>query len=46
LKYAHKVDMPAVVIRTCYDGDYFGEVSHFTTNVEKMSALVHLGSNV
>ena len=21
LKYAHKVDMPPVVIRTCYDGD-------------------------
>ena len=34
LKYADKADMPLVVIRTCYDGDQFGEVSHFTKNLE------------
>ena len=33
--------MPAVVIRTCYDGDQIGEVSHFTRNLEQ-----HCGDNL
>ena len=45
LKYAHKKDMPPVVIRTCYDGDFFGEIAHFTANINKMNALVGLGTN-
>lgn len=36
--------MPPVVIRTCYDGDQFGEVSHFTANLEKISALCKAGA--
>ena len=26
-KYMNRPDMPPIVIRTCYDGDYFGEIS-------------------
>lgn len=44
LRFAHKPDMPPVVIRTCYDGDQFGEVTHFTANVEKLSALCGEGA--
>ena len=36
--------MPPVVIRTCYDGDQFGEMSHFTTNVEQMNDLMDMGT--
>lgn len=39
IRFAHKPDMPKVVIRTCYDGDQFGEVSHFAANIEKISAM-------
>ena len=45
LKYADKADMPAVVIRTCYDGDQFGEVSHFTKNLEKMNSLIGIDTS-
>ena len=37
--------MPPVVIRSCYDGDSFGEIAHFTTNIEKMNALIGLGAD-
>ena len=32
-KYMNKPDMPPIVIRTCYDGDYFGEMISFATSV-------------
>ena len=32
--------MPPVVIRTCYDGDQFGEVSHFLPSIKEMNALM------
>ena len=36
LRYKDRPDMPPVVIRTAYDGDQIGEVSHFTRNVDKI----------
>ena len=32
-KYMNRPDMPPIVIRTCYDGDYFGEMISFTTSI-------------
>lgn len=29
-RYMNKKDMPPVVVRTCYDGDTFGEMVYFT----------------
>lgn len=37
--------MPLVVIRTCYDGDQFGEVSHFAKNIEKMNSMIGIDTN-
>ena len=37
--------MPLVVIRTCYDGDQFGEVSHFAKNIEKINSMIGIDTN-
>ena len=34
-QYKSKDDMPPVVIRTCYDGDRFGEICHFQKNINE-----------
>lgn len=36
-QYKSKVDMPPVVIRTCYDGDRFGEVCHFQKDIKSFA---------
>ena len=32
-RYINKPDMPPIVVRTCYDGDHFGEKMFFKTTI-------------
>ena len=33
-RYIDKPDMPPIVVRTCYDGDHFGEKDFFTARID------------
>ena len=32
-RFKDKKDMPPIVVRTCYDGDHFGEMVFFTSRI-------------
>ena len=38
-RYKGRHDMPPIVLRTCYDGDEFGEISHFSKNIAELKEV-------
>lgn len=46
LRYKEDRDVPKIVIKSCYDGDQFGEVSHFTSNLKELQTLSSVGADM
>ena len=43
-RYIDKPDMPPIVVRTCYDGDHFGEKDFFTSRIDEGAKNANNGS--